>query len=50
VGANNNLSPEEVTAIMNHERESWGNSAKKLSVEEIKKLMEVINAQPPGKK
>jgi cytochrome c oxidase cbb3-type subunit 2 len=50
VGINNNLSPEEVTAIMNHERESWGNGAKKLSVEEIKKLMDFIKAQPPVKK
>lgn len=50
VGTNNNLSPEEVTAIMNHERTSWGNGAKKLSVEEIKKLMDFIKAQPPVKK
>lgn len=42
VGTNNNLSPEEITAIMNHERTSWGNNAKKLSVDEVKKLMEFV--------
>ena len=26
IGTNNNLSPEEVTAIINHERSSWGNN------------------------
>jgi cytochrome c oxidase cbb3-type subunit 2 len=50
VGTNNNLTPEEVTAIMNHERTSWGNSAKKLSVDEVKKLMDFIKAQPPASK
>lgn len=49
VGTNNNLSPEEITAIMNHERENWGNGAKKLSVDEIKKLIDFIKAQPPAK-
>lgn len=42
VGMNNNLTPEEVTAIMNHERTSWGNDAKKVSVEEVKKIMDFI--------
>jgi cytochrome c oxidase cbb3-type subunit 2 len=42
VGTNNKLTPEEVTAIINHERTSWGNTAKKLSLEDIKKLMEFI--------
>jgi cytochrome c oxidase cbb3-type subunit 2 len=50
VGTNNNLTPEEVTAIMNHERTSWGNSAKKLSVDEVKKFMVFIKAQPPASK
>jgi cytochrome c oxidase cbb3-type subunit 2 len=50
VGTNNNLTPEEVTAIMNHERTSWGNGAKKLSVDEVKKLMDFIKAQPPASK
>jgi cytochrome c oxidase cbb3-type subunit 2 len=37
IGTNNNLKPEEVTAIMNHERTSWGNNAKKVTLEEVKK-------------
>ena len=42
VGTNNNLSPEEVAAIMNHEKESWGNNAKKVTPEEVKLLMEFV--------
>lgn len=44
VGVDNGLSPEEVTAIMNHERTSWGNDAKKVNVEEVKKI---IDGLPP---
>lgn len=36
IGTNNNLKPEEITAIMNHERTSWGNDAKKVTLKEIK--------------
>ncbi|RFZ85139.1 cytochrome-c oxidase [Mucilaginibacter terrenus] len=39
VGTNNNLKPEEVTAIINHERGSWGNNSKKVTVEEVKKII-----------
>lgn len=42
VGTDNNLTPEDVTAIINHERTSWGNDAKKVSLEEIKKLIDLI--------
>lgn len=42
VGLDNDLSPEEVTAIINHEKTSWGNDAKKVSVEEVKKIMDFI--------
>lgn len=42
VGTDNNLSPEEVTAIINHEKMSWGNDAKKVSLEEVKKIMDFI--------
>lgn len=42
VGTDNNLSPEEITAIINHEKTSWGNDAKKVSVEEVKKIMDFI--------
>jgi cytochrome c oxidase cbb3-type subunit 2 len=40
VGANNNLTPEEVTAIMNHERSSWGNNAKKADPAAITKFIQ----------
>jgi cytochrome c oxidase cbb3-type subunit 2 len=42
IGTNNNLSPEEVTAIMNHEKTRWGNNARKVTPEEIKKLMDFV--------
>ncbi len=42
VGTDNNLTPEEVTAIINHEKTSWGNDAKKVTVEEVKKLMDAL--------
>lgn len=44
VGTDNNLSAEEVTAIINHERISWGNNAKVVDVEEVRKVIENINA------
>ncbi|MGC4232106.1 MAG: cbb3-type cytochrome c oxidase subunit II [Niabella sp.] len=46
VGDNAGLTPEEVTAIMNHERTSWGNSAKKVTTEEVKKIMEFLQSNP----
>jgi cytochrome c oxidase cbb3-type subunit 2 len=42
VGTNNNLTPEEVTAIINHEKTSWGNNAKKVTLEEVKKIIDFI--------
>ncbi|MGY0039391.1 c-type cytochrome [Pedobacter sp. NJ-S-72] len=42
VGTNNRLKPEEIAAIMNHERSSWGNNAKKVTVDEVKKLMDKV--------
>lgn len=45
VGTNANLSAEDITAIINHERSSWGNNAKKVSAEEIKKIMDFIKVQ-----
>ncbi|WP_432222793.1 cbb3-type cytochrome c oxidase subunit II [Flavobacterium sp. TMP13] len=42
VGKDNNLTPEEVTAIINHEKTSWGNAAKPVTAEEVKKLMDLI--------
>lgn len=46
VGTDNKLSPEEVTAIINHEKTSWGNSAKKASADEVRKIMDAIKSNP----
>lgn len=43
VGKNNNLKPEEIAAIMNHERSSWGNNARKVTPEEVKKIIDFLN-------
>ncbi len=32
------LSDEEVAAVINHERTSWGNGAKLITTEDVKKL------------
>lgn len=42
VGTNANFTPEDVAAIMNHERTSWGNNAKKVTAEEVKTIMDEI--------
>lgn len=42
VGKNNNLSPEAVSAIINHERTSWGNNARKVPPAEVKKIMDLL--------
>ena len=42
VGTDNELTPEEVTAIINHEKTSWGNNAETVSAEEVKKIMDLI--------
>ncbi len=45
VGKNNGLKPEEVAAIINHERSSWGNDARAISVEEVYKILESLERQ-----
>ncbi|MEO7445901.1 MAG: cytochrome c [Ferruginibacter sp.] len=42
IGTNNNLKPEEIAAIMNHEKISWGNNAKKVKAADIKKIMDLV--------
>lgn len=42
VGIDNNLSAEDVTAIINHEKTSWGNDAKTVTLEEVKKIYDFI--------
>lgn len=42
VGKNADFTPEMVTAIINHERTSWGNNAKTVTVEQVKAIMDKI--------
>ncbi|MBO9204314.1 MULTISPECIES: cbb3-type cytochrome c oxidase subunit II [Niastella] len=42
VGTNNNLTPEEITAIINHEKTSWGNNAQTVMPQAVKKIMDDI--------
>jgi cytochrome c oxidase cbb3-type subunit 2 len=49
VGTMNNLSAEEITAIINHEKTSWGNNAKQVSTEEVKKLIEFVKLKATDK-
>ncbi|MGW8123489.1 cbb3-type cytochrome c oxidase subunit II [Roseivirga echinicomitans] len=39
------LSDEEIAAIANHERTSWGNNASTLSAEDVKKIRDMVNQQ-----
>jgi cytochrome c oxidase cbb3-type subunit 2 len=49
VGTNANLSAEQVAAIMNHEKTSWGNNGKQISPEEVKKLIEFVKLKANSK-
>ena len=40
VGINANFTPEDVAALINHERTSWGNTGKKVTAEEVKMIMD----------
>ena len=42
IGTTNNLTAAELSAIMNHEKTSWGNNAKKVTPDEIQKLMDAV--------
>lgn len=42
VGTTANLKPEEVAAIINHERTSWGNSGKTVTADDVKTIMDKI--------
>jgi cytochrome c oxidase cbb3-type subunit 2 len=39
IGAINKLKPEEIRAIINHERSSWGNKARAATLDEVKAAM-----------
>ena len=43
VGTNAGFTEHEVAAIMNYERSSWGNNARKVTPEEIKAILSVVN-------
>ena len=45
VGDNSNLTAAEVAAIINHERTSWGNNARKVPVEEVQKIMDMLELE-----
>jgi cytochrome c oxidase cbb3-type subunit II len=48
IGTINNLKPEEVAAIINHERTSWGNNASKISAEEVAKIIAFVKTKQPN--
>ena len=49
VGTNMNFDENQVAAIINYERSSWGNEAKKVSPEEIKKIMDFLKIKSSAK-
>jgi cytochrome c oxidase cbb3-type subunit II len=49
VGTNNNLTPEQVAAIVNHERSSWGNNSKKVTVDGVKKIIASLKKDDQAK-
>lgn len=42
VGTNMNFTENEVAAIINHERTSWGNQGKKVAPEDVKKIIDLL--------
>jgi cytochrome c oxidase cbb3-type subunit II len=50
VGTNMGFTEYEVAAIINHERTSWGNDSKKVTPEEIKKIIEVVKQKSASAK
>lgn len=49
VGTNMQFDENTVAAIINHERTSWGNNGKKVTPEEIKKIMDFIKIKTAAK-
>lgn len=45
VGTLNRLTAEEIAAIINHERSSWGNKARNVSAIEVEKVMGLLNSK-----
>ncbi|HRP58319.1 cbb3-type cytochrome c oxidase subunit II [Agriterribacter sp.] len=42
VGTDNKLSAEEIAAIMNHEKTSWGNNAKQVTPEQVQQIVDAV--------
>lgn len=42
IGVTNNLRPEEIHAIINHERSSWGNAARPVSLGEVQEIIQSL--------
>lgn len=49
IGTNMGFDENQVAAIMNYERSSWGNNAKKVTPEEIKKIMDLVKIKASAK-
>lgn len=47
VGTNAGFTENEISAIINYERSSWGNNGKKVTVDEVKKALDVVKLKPP---
>lgn len=45
VGKLNNLTPAEITAIINHERSSWGNTATAISLKQVEEIIQFMDRQ-----
>jgi cytochrome c oxidase cbb3-type subunit II len=50
VGTNMNFTEKEVAAIINYERTSWGNTGKRVTEEEIKKIMDFVKIKASAEK
>jgi len=49
VGTNMYFTENDVAALINYERTSWGNFGKKVTPEEIKKIMDFVKIKASGK-
>ena len=48
IGTNNGLKPDEITAIVNHERSSWGNNARIVPLEEVQRILSKLENEKPS--
>ncbi len=50
VGKNMKFDATQVAALINHERSSWGNTGKKVTTDEVKKIMELVESKVTASK